>query len=581
MLASCLILVHVRTRLIYSTLALNTSFFGSVRSQELNPNPEAQPLTPLLLLAHNQRQGEVDLEPCNGMRVHESHACGGTGQLLLEVAQGLFEGLAGVTGEAAVCGFRALEREQAATVDEGLQTQRGFLADAGHGEEQRGASRGEDVAAHCVSAVVRAQPTEAEATHAVGPAQLEAVVYPAGLGLGAAAAGQRVQQAAAQTRGQGDACGAEGDGELRLGLGLEEGGVAAQDGEAGELGDGLHQVAARGQEGVVALVVGPGVGEAGLERVARVAADGGRGVLGERGDLAPDARVAQRVLVARLGAPQELGAAAALHLLVAGPALQHGAREAVGLPLEVRVAQDGRVEGERVGGARARPQRAVCVERLGTAKQVAQLGVDIGVGLGGAGLSARLDGVVAALVGGDVDVDVGGRGGGIGRVGAVEEDRDGRLEDAEAVQLVGGGAHLLQCLLERVRVGAVGAQDGVDDLLEEAAAGAVGVQDAHRRDGDGQRRVVLDQLGQALLRLVVLRGEAHVELILLAPQLTGVGLVLEPGEDLHGCQPSAAHLSSAINACWRGFGRAHRLQLARPSELLRLQLAGLARVLED
>jgi hypothetical protein len=70
MLASCLILVHVRTRLIYSTLALNTSLFGSVRSQELNPNPEAQPLTPLLLLAHNQRQGEVDLERVPRLRRH-------------------------------------------------------------------------------------------------------------------------------------------------------------------------------------------------------------------------------------------------------------------------------------------------------------------------------------------------------------------------------------------------------------------------------------------------------------------------------------------------------------------------------
>lgn len=346
-----------------------------------------------------------------------------------------------------------------------------------------------------------AQTAEAEATHAVGPTELEAVVYPACLGLGAAAVGKRVQQTSTQTSSQSDARAAKGEGELRLSFGLEEGGVAAEEREASELGDGLHEVAARGQEGVVALVVGPGMGEAGLERVPSVSADGGGGILGERGDLAPDARVAKGVLVARLGAPEELGVAAPLDLLVACPALQDGAREAVDLELEVRVGEDRGVKGERVGGAGACSQRAVCVERLGASEQVAQLGVDVGVGLGGAGLGARLDGVVAALVGRDVDVDVGGRRGSIGGVGAVEEDGDGRLEDAEAVQLVGGGADLLQGLLERVRLGAVGAQDGVDDLLEEAAARAVGVQDADRRDGDGERGVVLNLCACQLLLL--------------------------------------------------------------------------------
>lgn len=134
----------------------------------------------------------------------------------------------------------------------------------------------------------------------------------------------------------------------------------------------------------------------------------------------------------------------------------------------------------------------MCVERLGAAEQVAQLGVDVGVCFGCARLGARLDGVVAALVGGDVDVDVGGRGRGVGGVGAVEEDGDGRLEDAEAVQLVRRVADLLQGVLERVAVLAVGAQDRVDDLLEEAAARAVGVQDADRVDGDGEGGVVFD-----------------------------------------------------------------------------------------
>lgn len=68
------------------------------------------------------------------------------------------------------------------------------------------------------------------------------------------------------------------------------------------------------------------------------------------------------------------------------------------------------------------------------------------------------------------------------------------------------------------------------------------------------------QFGQPLLRLLVLREQARVELILLALQLGRVGLVLEPGEDLAAVSPEAALESSRI---------AHRLQLATPSELLR------------
>lgn len=342
---------------------------------------------------------------------------------------------------------------------------------------------------------MRTQAAKTKAAHAVGPAEVEAVVDPAGLGGGLTGLGERVEQASAQAGGESNARVAKGQGELGLGLGLEEGGVASEGGEAGELGDGLEQVAALGEEGVVALVVCPGVGEAALERVTSVGADGGRGAVGEGSDLAPDARVAKRVLVSRGRAPEQLGGGALLQLLVAGPALEDGAREAIDLPLQVRVAQDGRVEGERVGRAGAGAQRAMGVERLGAAKEVAQLGIDVGVGLGGARFSARLDGVVAALVGGDVDVDIGGAGGSVGWVGAVEEDRDGGLEDAEAVQLVGGGANFCEDVGEGV-VGsvraAVGAEDWGDDLLEKGASCAVGVEDADRVDGDGEGSVVGD-----------------------------------------------------------------------------------------
>ena len=68
------------------------------------------------------------------------------------------------------------------------------------------------------------------------------------------------------------------------------------------------------------------------------------------------------------------------------------------------------------------------------------------------------------------------------------------------------------------------------------------------------------QLGQTLLRLVVLRRHARVELILLLPQLLRVGLVLEPGEDLRACQshgragffrwqaPTSSSIGDAIRA---------------------------------
>ena len=234
------------------------------------------------------------------------------------------------------------------------------------------------------------------------------------------------------------------------------------------------------------------MGEGGLEGVACVGANGGGSVLGERGDLSPDACVAEGVLVAGLGAPEQLGVGALLHFLVAGPALEDGAGVAAKLELEVGVAENGGVEGERVGGACPRSQRAMCIQRLRTTEQVPQLSVDIGVCLGSAGLGAGLDRVVAALVGRDVDVDVRGRRRGVCGIGAVEEDGDGRLEDAKAVQLVRRMADLLQRLFERVRVLAVGAQNGVDDLLEEAPSRAVGVEDADRVDGHGEGGVVFD-----------------------------------------------------------------------------------------
>jgi hypothetical protein len=64
----------------------------------------------------------------------------------------------------------------------------------------------------------------------------------------------------------------------------------------------------------------------------------------------------------------------------------------------------------------------VCVQRLCSTKQIPKLGVDVGIGLRGSRFGSGLDGVVAALDGRDVDIDIGRRGRGNGLVWAVEID---------------------------------------------------------------------------------------------------------------------------------------------------------------
>ena len=64
----------------------------------------------------------------------------------------------------------------------------------------------------------------------------------------------------------------------------------------------------------------------------------------------------------------------------------------------------------------------MCVQSLGSTKQVPEFGVDVGIGFRGSSFGSSLDGVVAALDGGDVDIDIGRGGRGDGLVGAVEID---------------------------------------------------------------------------------------------------------------------------------------------------------------
>lgn len=161
------------------------------------------------------------------------------------------------------------------------------------------------------------------------------------------------------------------------------------------------------------------------------------------------------------------------------------------------------------------------IQRLGTAKEVAQKNIQVSRAFRGASFSTGLDGVTTALLGGNEDGEVGGRGGGIGLVWNVDVGGDGTLEDAwlsqisdgrkaqgagpqvaseawhtELVQLVNSTANLADSLLQSVGTILVVTEDGLEDVLEEAAAGVGSVQDADRGDGDGFGRVQAELSGQ-------------------------------------------------------------------------------------
>lgn len=153
--------------------------------------------------------------------------------------------------------------------------------------------------------------------------------------------------------------------------------VAAEGSEAGDFGEGFQQVAARWEERGVAAVAEPGVGEGGFERVAGVVADRGGGGCGEVGGLAPDARVGDFVLVAGRGDPFELGKAALEGFLMAGPRLVGCTGKAGNLPFDVRIAEDGSIEGGGVRGARAGTKRCVGVEGFGAAEEIAEEHVEV------------------------------------------------------------------------------------------------------------------------------------------------------------------------------------------------------------
>jgi hypothetical protein len=105
----------------------------------------------------------------------------------------------------------------------------------------------------------------------------------------------------------------------------------------------------------------------------------------------------------------------------------------------------------------------------------------------------------------------------------------------KAVQLVGRFADLRQRLFQRELLILVCAQYGVDHTLQEASSRAIGMEDADRRDGHRQAGVVVDELGESLLRPLVLGEIPRIEVIVLLLVIRSVFQLLEDlGRQLAG-----------------------------------------------
>lgn len=120
------------------------------------------------------------------------------------------------------------------------------------------------------------------------------------------------------------------------------------------------------------------------------------------------------------------------------------------------------------------------------------------------GFGAGADGVAGLLAGGEVDVDVGGRGGGVRGVRLVDEDGDGGLEDVwilsvsvygvgesgscctKTFQLVRSGVDFLKDIFKRLRTVLVGAQQGIEDSLEKTSPSMCRMKYPDGGYGDGK-----------------------------------------------------------------------------------------------
>lgn len=229
------------------------------------------------------------------MSVHEAKASSGAGQTVAEIVDGLSEAALHVVWAHCLVFVLSsiLESEQTAGVDEGLEAKRSLLAQAGKREEQRGSTSGVDIATKSVLAFSWTKSRESETADVSRTTKLEAVVDPALRGSGLATESQRVEKTAAQTGSERDTAvtfdtgNGDRNGSQRLELEFAKSDIALEGTKTSKLSHSLEQVAARGHHRDISGVGSPGVGERGLEAVASVGANAGRGLLRKTCDLSP------------------------------------------------------------------------------------------------------------------------------------------------------------------------------------------------------------------------------------------------------------------------------------------------------
>lgn len=387
--------------------------------QEINTNTDLQPLPRLLASPYHQWQAEVQLKPRHGVRIHQTEASGNAGQAIRQLSHRTLHAArnsAGIQRRRTLSRLLALECNQTAAVGEELQPQGGGWTGLGEGKKHIDRSSCEDVTANGVDTIMRTEAAHGKTTDIGRTAELEAIVD-AARGDGSAgegvASGQRVEKTGAEAGADGDAGKGEGLGGRQFDLGLCEGNVALERTPTSELGDGAQKVTGLGERGVVAAVTGKCVGDGALERVTGIGADGGRGGGGKAGQLAPDTRVAERVVIAVVGRPGETEVTAGKMLVMRGPRLLSRGAQTLEGETDIGVAvHRGREDGV-VGRPGTGTGGSVDGEGLGSAKNVAQDGIGVSGSLSVAKVGAGAEDEAGLFLYADGDVELGAVGGGL------------------------------------------------------------------------------------------------------------------------------------------------------------------------
>ena len=385
--------------------------------QEINTNTNLQSLPRLLASPYHQRQAEVQLKPRHGVRIHQAEASGNAGKAICQLSHRALHAArnsAGIQRERTLSRLLALQRNQAATVGEELKPQGRGRTSLGEGKKHVDGASSEDVTTNRVDTIVGTKATHGETANIGGAAELEAVVDAArgdgGAGEGVAR-GQRVKKTGAEAGADGDAGKGQGLGAGEFNLGLGEGNVALERTPTSELGDGAQKVAGLGERGVVTAVASEGVSDGALERVTGVGADGRRSSSGKASQLAPDTRVAERVIVAIVGRPGEAEVTAGKMLVVGSPRLLGGGAQTLERKTNIGVAVHGGGEDGVVGGPGTGTGSSVDGKGLGTAEDVAQDSVGVSGALGVAKVGTGAEDEAGLFLYADGDIELGAVGG--------------------------------------------------------------------------------------------------------------------------------------------------------------------------